>query len=481
MEHDEADSLLVSDTLGDQCSVLKGADNICRVILEGMQEGYTTITSDGTILFCNKSFLNIVKIPLARVIGLSIYKLLKPKERKAFACFLSMGNESFKTKCSLKTGDSLYAPVFIFARNINNDGNMITCLIVTDLTEQKRSERFTQIMFNQTKEPVITCDKQGRIIQTNPAADLILGKQLVGNDLNVAIPLYLESDGTRFRLNQALDSKLSCGIEVTYKRCDGNKLYLLINASRFNIEKDDSSSGCVITLTDITCQRQLDMERARFDRLNLIGEMAAGIGHEVRNPLTTVRGYLQMFQRKQKFADHQEQFSTMIEELDRANSIITEFLSLAKNKPAELIPGNLNGTIHALFPLIQADAFRLGHTIQTDIGDIPAICYDDKEIRQLILNLIRNGMEAMEPGGIITIETYTEKDEIILAVKDRGTGIPEEVLNKLGTPFMTTKECGTGLGVSICYRIAKRHGAKIEIKTSSKGTKIFVKFKAHKV
>ena len=215
---------------------------------------------------------------------------------------------------------------------------------------------------------------------------------------------------------------------------------------------------------------------ARLDRLNLVGEMAAGIGHEIRNPMTTVRGYLQMFQRKSKFAEYHDQLATMIEELDRANAIITEYLSLAKNKTIDLKPGNLNGTIHALFPLLQAEALRMGHDIETDIGDIPPVYYDDSEIRQLILNLTRNGMEAMKSGGILRIKTYQKSNNVHLVIQDTGPGIPAEVLKKIGTPFITTKENGTGLGLSVCYRIADRHNAVIEVDSASTGTTFFVQF-----
>jgi signal transduction histidine kinase len=215
---------------------------------------------------------------------------------------------------------------------------------------------------------------------------------------------------------------------------------------------------------------------ARFDRLNLIGEMAAGIGHEVRNPLTTVRGYLQFFQRKDKFIEYRGQLETMVEELDRAGSIITEFLSLAKNKAVELSLDNLNGTIHALLPLIQAEAFRLGHDVLTDIGDIPSICYDDSEIRQLILNLARNGMEAMDSGGILTIKTYLEKDKVVLVIQDTGTGISKHIQENIGTPFQTTKDNGTGIGLSVCYRIAQRHNAEMDFVTGNNGTTFFIRF-----
>lgn len=254
-------------------------------------------------------------------------------------------------------------------------------------------------------------------------------------------------------------------------------------------------SGAIATREDITERKRLESELIqnrdklamlvsqrtdevlRLDRLNLVGEMAASIGHEVRNPLTTVRGYLQMFLRKAEVAGYREQFKTMIGELDRANAIISEFLSLAKNKAVELKPYNLNDIVSTLLPLLQAEAFHSGHDINVDMGDIPDINIDEKELRQLVLNLARNGFEAMEPIGRLTIETYAEDDNVVLAVRDTGEGMSPEVLEKIGTPFFTTKDTGTGLGLPVCYRIAERHGAKLDVITSPRGTKFMIVFK----
>lgn len=150
----------------------------------------------------------------------------------------------------------------------------------------------------------------------------------------------------------------------------------------------------------------------------------------------------------------------MIEELDRANSIITSFLSLAKNKLIELKPGNLNDTIQALHPLLQAEALRLGHNVITDTGNIPNIRYDDGEIRQLILNLARNCLEAMTKNGTLTIKTSLENTAAVLTIQDTGAGIPADIFHKIGTLFLTTKDNRTGLGLAVCYRIAERLGRK---------------------
>ncbi len=225
-------------------------------------------------------------------------------------------------------------------------------------------------------------------------------------------------------------------------------------------------------ITDIT-ERKLSY----LDRLNLVGEMAAGIGHEIRNPMTTVRGFLQLYREREAFTQYKDSFDLMIDELDRANSIITEFISLARNKMLDLEIQNLNKILENLFPLIQADAMLSNANIIMQMEDIPELPLDEKEINQLILNLVRNGIEAMASGGNLTIRTYTDSQEVVLSVQDQGSGIEPGMIEKIGTPFFTTKDYGTGLGLAVCYSIAARHNAVISMETSSAGTTFFVRFK----
>ena len=238
-----------------------------------------------------------------------------------------------------------------------------------------------------------------------------------------------------------------------------------------------SNEGLSVYYRDISERKMFEKEMARLDRLNLVGQMAAGIGHEVRNPMTTVRGFLQLLGDKEEFKQSKDYFELMIEELDRANSIITEFLSLAKNKAVDLKPFNLNKLIENLLPLIQADAMLNDKEIKMELQDTVVLPLDEKEIRQLILNLVRNGLEAMSGSGKLTIKTFMDGEEAVLAVEDEGSGIKTEDLEKIGTPFFTTKENGTGLGLPTCYSIAARHNAVIHIDTGLSGTTFFVQFK----
>ena len=232
--------------------------------------------------------------------------------------------------------------------------------------------------------------------------------------------------------------------------------------------------GLAVFFSDITQRKQTERELARMEVLNLVGQMAAGISHEVRNPLTTVRGYLQLFAAKASFSERERQtFSVMIEELDRANSIITEFLSVAKTNPGNLRVMDINDIILTLKPLLETAAIQGGHELCL-LLNCPGCLVEvnEREIRQLLLNLVKNAIEAMETPGQVTIATESRKKNLILSVSDQGKGIPEEVLVNMGKPFFTTKSHGTGLGLSTCFAIARRHKGLIDIKSGPQGTTV---------
>ncbi|MCQ6280265.1 GAF domain-containing protein [Bacillus sp. EB600] len=234
--------------------------------------------------------------------------------------------------------------------------------------------------------------------------------------------------------------------------------------------------GICCLFKNISEKKKYEKELNRLSSLDLIGQMAAGISHEIRNPLTTVRGFLQLLNEKDELAKYRHYINLMVEELDRANSIITEFLSMGNTRTSDLQMLDLNSIIRDITPLITIDATNQNKLIQVDTKTIPKLLLNRNEIRQLLINLYRNGLEAMNQEKVLTIRTYKDDDCVVLAVRDQGKGIKPEVLEKLGTPFFTTKDNGTGLGLGVCYAIAARHNAKIEIQTGPKGTTFFVKF-----
>lgn len=243
------------------------------------------------------------------------------------------------------------------------------------------------------------------------------------------------------------------------------------------LDADENIMGAVEVAKDITETRKVEREMARLERFNLIGEMAASFGHEIRNPMATVRGFLQMLSAKPGCELYTSYFDLMIEEMDRANSIISEFLSLARYKAIDLKEYNLNSIIDSIYPLMLADAIHSDKSIELKLSDIPNLLLDKKETHQLILNLVHNGLEAMASGGCLTIKTMKDENEVVMAIQDQGCGIAPEIMGRLGMPFVTTKENGTGLGLAICYNIVQRHQAKIEVDSNSSGTTFSIRYK----
>ena len=324
----------------------------------------------------------------------------------------------------------------------------------------------------QSPSLIVMTDANGIIEYVNKKFCINTGYDII--DVK-AKPLYIINPLCTQEIKDILKEKVEWKGEIQSLRKDGE--YICEMVSIIPIFNNGLVTNFLRVSEDITQNKKMEKELARIDRLHVVGEIAAGIGHEIRNPMTTVRGFLQLMSLKEKYLEEKEFFDLMIDELDRANSIITEFLNMAKGKPVEKKSLNLNDIISSLEPLLRSDAINEGKELSLELALIPGILLDQSEIRQLILNLVRNGYEAMDPKGRLTIKTYVEENEIILLIHDEGKGIDPAIIDKLGTPFLTTKDNGTGLGLSVCYSIANRHNATFDMETGSEGTTFFVRFK----
>ncbi len=350
---------------------------------------------------------------------------------------------------------------------------------ITELKEIEEALRLSEERFSMAfnASPIAICInslEDGRFLDINDSFCRILGtkrEKIIGyNDSQIGI--WVDTEDRRIVRQSVFEKGSVNDMEVKFAKESGEILFGLYSAERLDI----NGEICLLSLfKDLTERKQLETEIGRLDRLNLIGEMAASIAHEIRNPMTTVRGYLQFLKDNNNYNKEIEYFDLMIEELDSANGIITEFISLAKNKMVELKQISLNSILKNIYPLLQATAMIQDKSILLDIEDVPELLMDEKEICQLVFNLVKNGLEASPASAIVSVRTFLGKDAVVLAVEDEGYGIAPDILPQLGTPFFSTKE-QPGLGLAVCYGIATRHNARIEIITSSSGTSFFIHF-----
>ncbi len=352
-----------------------------------------------------------------------------------------------------------------------------------DITERKKSEealrqseeRFNKAFNANPLSMAIFSPATGIIVDVNDSfvrRNRFSREELIGFKA-IDLEFWVDAEELLKFTQEVKQNGRVYNFEARFRTKSGALEIALVSGVVINLNGED----CILAIANnITELRRYQNEMARLERLNLIGEMSASISHEIRNPMTTVKGFLQLLREKDKNVQEREFFDLMVSELDRANSIITEFLSLARNKAIEFKEKNLNSVVKSIAPLIEAHAMKEGKTVILDLGDIPKSLLDEKEIRQVILNLARNGLEAMHPKGCLNISTFMEGQEVILAVQDQGCGIPPDALEQIGTPFFTTKDSGTGLGLAVCYSIAERHKAKIVVETGTEGTTFYVRF-----
>jgi two-component system, sporulation sensor kinase E len=212
-------------------------------------------------------------------------------------------------------------------------------------------------------------------------------------------------------------------------------------------------------------------------RLEGIEKIAASLAHAIRNPLTVIKGYLQFCQTNPAYCTP-DSFTLMIREVECIEELISSLIALARNQAIEKSPQDLNQILISLFPVIQAEAVQHGITARLCLdAKLPVLEANRKELRQLIINLARNGLEAMSGNGRLTIGTGSEAGKLVLSVQDEGCGISPEQTKKIFDPFYTTKDGNAGLGLAVGLSIVERHQGNIWVDSNpGEGTTVNVVF-----
>lgn len=203
------------------------------------------------------------------------------------------------------------------------------------------------------------------------------------------------------------------------------------------------------------------------EKLSLVGELAAGVAHEIRNPLTTLKGFTQMMNENTDIEANKRYSKIMIDEINRINFIVSEFMVLSKPHMVQFSLTDLALSINNVITLLNTQAIIKNIVIKPEfVGERFLIKCEENQIKQVLANLIKNSIEAMPQGGIIHIKMEQQDGHLVISVTDSGVGISRENLHLLGTPFYTTKTEGTGLGLMVSKKIIQNHNGKLEIKSA---------------
>ncbi|MGA4721839.1 PAS domain S-box protein [Fictibacillus nanhaiensis] len=327
----------------------------------------------------------------------------------------------------------------------------------------KESEEKYRIIAENTTDLVGVVDLEGNVKYVSPSNRLLLGFDPSLYD-GKKIQGFFHSDDrakVRMAMNEMVQTQKPVKFEVRCKHAHGHWVTLEANATPIANDSDQPDSFVVVA-RDLTERKKTEEMLRKSDKLSVLGQLAAGVAHEIRNPLTSIRGFLQLLQ--SRASENEDYYEIMLSEIDRINSIVGEFMLLAKPQAMNFVQTDLRQLLRHVISILDTQAILTNVQIYFESEpDLPEIWCVDNQIKQVFVNMLKNAIEAMPTGGSVHIHLKKEGGYVIASFIDHGCGISEERLPTLGEPFYTTKEKGTGLGLMICYKIVENHHGKILI------------------
>ena len=336
-----------------------------------------------------------------------------------------------------------------------------------ELNSTKEQEKRLSTLINSMVDFVNFKDGEGRWIQANDFGLKLFQLENVDylGKKDSELAQYTEFYSEALKYCEVSDEETSQN--GTVSRCeevvplpDGtSKIFDTIKVPLFH--EDGSREGLVIIGRDITTLRQTEERLSRTEKLSVVGELSASVAHEIRNPLTSLKGFVQLLQMEDD--KHQDYYQIMLDELNRINHIVGELLLLAKPQHIKYTKMAIQKVLNDVISLLAVEATLYNVQIEVNFPkeDIIIEC-EPNQLKQLFINVIKNSIEASQNDSTISISLVRiEQDKISITVKDNGCGISKERLEKIGEPFYSSKEKGTGLGLTVSFKIVQSHNGTI--------------------
>ncbi len=427
------------------------------------------VQRDGQIIRVNEQASMLFGYPRSEMMKLHIRDLVLQAGELDEMLQNTAENWSFETYCRWPDGKAKL--IEITNKPIkDSEYNLLLCKMPHGIYPYEDDgflfhQKFRRI-FDGTFDGLLIWREDGRIIDVNAPASDIIGlpsEGMIGQTFQEIFDLD-SNQKKHLQRHLSLMAKNTQHNFVCELTCKDGQTKQLDFLSRPDIMK-----GMHLTVfRDITDKLKMEEQLKKSDTLNVVGELAAGIAHEIRNPMTALKGFIQLLEGSLK-GDYASYFQVITSELQRIETIITDFLILAKPQAVSYQIKQVNTVLSETLELLSAQAAMLNIQFQTNYGELPLVHCEANQLKQVFINLLKNAIEAMPGGGTIDVSTEPFFDNhILISIQDHGIGIPKSVLKKLGEPFYTTKEKGTGLGLMVTYKIIEEHEGWIEV-TSKEG------------
>ncbi|MGV4275870.1 two-component system sensor histidine kinase AtoS [Citrobacter farmeri] len=327
----------------------------------------------------------------------------------------------------------------------------------------RETKTLNDLIIENAADGVIAIDRQGDVTTMNPAAEMITGytlNELVGQPYAT---LFSDPHFASPVLDTLAHGTEHLAQEVSFPARD-RTIELSVTTSRIH-NPNGELIGALVIFSDLTARKETQRRLAQTERLATLGELMAGVAHEVRNPLTAIRGYVQIIRQQTSLPVHQEYLSVVLKEIDSINRVIQQLLDFSRPRQSQWQQVLLNSLIEETLILVQTSGVqaRIAFNVEQD-KELSAIVADRELLKQVILNILINAVQAISTCGEIRIRTlsYSATQQAVI-IEDNGCGIDIALQKKIFDPFFTTKASGTGLGLALSQRIINAHQGDIHV------------------
>ncbi|POT59748.1 two-component system sensor histidine kinase AtoS [Citrobacter amalonaticus] len=330
------------------------------------------------------------------------------------------------------------------------------------------TKTLNDLIIENAADGVIAIDRQGNVTTMNPAAEMITGYRLDELAGRPYATLFADPHFSSPVLDTLEHGTEHLAQEVSFPAHD-RTIELSVTTSRIH-NASGEMIGALVIFSDLTARKETQRRLAQTERLATLGELMAGVAHEVRNPLTAIRGYVQIIRRQTSLPVHQEYLSIVLKEIDSINKVIQQLLDFSRPRQSQWQQVPINALIEEALILVQTSGVQARIDFNTAFDTtLPSLVADRELLKQVLLNMLINAVQAIGARGEIRIRTWRDTPtQLAIAIEDNGCGIDTALQKKIFDPFFTTKASGTGLGLALSQRIINAHQGDIRV-TSQPG------------
>ncbi|MEH7332344.1 PAS domain S-box protein [Neobacillus drentensis] len=458
-------------------SVIYNPDELIDLFLDCTVDGICLVDMDNRFIRINRMYTKIFGYTEEDIIGKRFTEFPNPDIVIEIIEAVKLGKAFHNTVTQRYHKDGSVLDIAVsYSPFRNSNGDIIAIMaIYRDITEHlnterelKRTRELYELITENTSDMIKVYTKDKKILYASPSHEKGIGytpEQLVGrNAYDIIFPEDKEYFDTV--VQNLIDTGEPQLFQIRIKTADNDVIYSETNISPIYNEKKEIDSFVAVG-RNITDRVKNDDALRNLDRLSIIGQLAAGVAHEIRNPLTSLKGFSKLLKSTSEKGKQDNYLSIIMNELDRIDMIVNEFMSLAKPQAIQFEKENLIGILDSTINVLHPQA--LLHNVQFKkaypFDDIELLC-SPHQLKQVFVNFLKNAIESMPNGGNVHIGIQKVEDKrVLVSFRDEGIGIDTDLMGFLGTPFYTTKDKGIGLGLTVSNKIIQEHNGIMKIES----------------